>query len=114
MIRDMCEKTGAWLEGEEAIKQSIRRTIITVLGSKVLNRSFGSKVRRYLNRPIEEVKANITQEIFIALADKVKSFTPDTVEFASASEEENGILKIYVNGHVDGWELKTDAIELRT
>ena len=113
MIRDMCENTGAWIEGEKAIMQSVRRTVKTKLGSKILNRSFGSKVRQYLGRPINEAKAHITQEIFIALTDKVKAFVPDSVEFVTDGSDENGIIKILVNGHVDGWELKTDVIEFR-
>lgn len=86
VLRDMCEKSGRWIEGGDLIRQRISRILLTPKGSKPVMRSFGSNLCRYVGLPQPEFKLYATQEIF----EKLELFLPEvsceTVEFIGTSE----------------------------
>ena len=111
---DMCEITGRWLSREEAVMQSVRRIITTRLGSGLINRSFGSKVRGYLQRPVSEIKAHISQEIFISLMEKSGLFYPESVEFNSGEHEiTDGRVVLTVFGYIGTRKVAIERINIR-
>lgn len=96
-MRDLCEKTGVWIEGDALTKQRISRVLLTKRGSKPVLRNFGSDLRSLVDLPFKEFKIHATQEIFQRLEKYVPEFFCESVEYGV----EEGKISILVKGESD-------------
>ena len=89
----MCEKTGAWIEGEALVKQRISRILLTKRGTKPVLRDFGSDLRSLVDLPFPEFKIHATQEIFQKLEKYLPEFFCKSVEYGSQEGRVSILLK---------------------
>jgi phage baseplate assembly protein W len=95
----MCEKTGKWLYDDDALEQSIRRILKTPKGSQVLNRTFGSQLFKFVDKPLTEIRAHMSHEIFRSLGEQLPGFKIEKIEFVDSDEGEF-FVEIFGNGCV--------------
>ncbi len=99
-MRRVCQITGKIIEGEEALRQAIQRTLGTRKGSMLLNRSFGSELPDLLDKNIDEVLIFLTSTILDDLS-SVKEFKCDEVEVISTKNEiANGQINVLITGQI--------------
>lgn len=97
-MKRVCQITGKIIEGEEALRQAIGRTLGTRKGSMLLNRDFGSKLPDLLDKNIDEVLIFLTSTVLDDLS-SIKEFKCDEVEVISTKDEiANGQINILITG----------------
>ena len=93
----MDESTGKWLEGIKALDQTIRRILLTKKASQILNRDFGSRLHEYIDRPLEEAKAYMSQIVFEELEGRIEGY--EALEVEHDIDATKGIIKLTVIGN---------------
>jgi phage baseplate assembly protein W len=94
----MSEKTGKWLDGDQALDQAIHRILRTPKGSMVLNRNFGSMIFDYVDMPVMEAKAHISHELFRCMGEFLPQFKIEKLGFG----EEKDSLSLTITGSYAG------------
>ncbi|MBJ7550740.1 GPW/gp25 family protein [Marinomonas ostreistagni] len=92
----MNETTGKELDGFEHLKQSIRRLLTTPIGSRVMNRTYGSRLFNLIDQPINPVTQAL---IYQAVAEALDQWEPRyELEQVSLHRYEQGALTINLVG----------------
>jgi phage baseplate assembly protein W len=112
-MRGMDSTTGKPLEGLAHLRQSIREILSTRIGSRVLNRTFGSQLFYLIDAPLNR---STLMDIYAATADALGQWEPRLeVTAVSATSPEAGELSIDLTGIYlpDGRVVTIEGIEVR-
>jgi phage baseplate assembly protein W len=72
-MRGMDRNTGKALEGVEHLRQSILDILTTPVGTRVMNREYGSRLFELVDSPVDQ---RFEVEIFAAVADAINRWEP--------------------------------------
>ncbi|WP_255828961.1 GPW/gp25 family protein [Marinomonas rhizomae] len=92
----MSEQTGKELDGVAHLRQSIRRVLTTPIGSRVMNRTYGSRLFSLIDQPINPATQAL---IYQAVAEALDKWEPRyTLEKVSLVRYEQGALTLNLQG----------------
>ena len=112
-MQGMDENTGKHLSGEEHLRQSIKRIIMTPLGTHPLQREFGSRVPYLVDQPMTDETA---LQVNTAIIEALYKFEPriETLEAQLDTENlSNGELNFTLKCVYQGQEVTLDGIPIQ-
>ena len=106
-------RTGERLSGIEHLRQSIADILSTRIGTRVLNREYGSRLPSLIDAP---VNSGTTLEFYAATAEALERWEPRfRLTRVQTSSVDDGILILDLAGKYlpDGREITLEGVEVR-
>ncbi len=112
-MKGINSKSGKSLSGIDHLRQSIIDILTTPIGSRVMRRSYGSRLPDLIDAPIN---SQTLLDIYAATAEALKKWEPRfALQLVQAKSAAPGKLSLQLTGKYlpDGVEITLDGVEVR-
>lgn len=112
-MNGMDENTGKLIGGEQHLRQSIKRIIMTPIGSYPLDPEFGSRVPDLVDRPMTDETILLINSSIVEALYKWEERIESVEVFLDTENSENGVLSFNLKVVYQGQVVTLDRLRFR-